>query len=190
VIRRLHRRSSATPPAPEPHTDPGILAAYQVLAARAQANRSTTWQVPTLTLAAQAFLIGVAAQLQAIPSVRIVLAITILLIGGVSLFLQFKIGLYTTLDTYLLDRFEERLLAGENARYRLHHSRTTSYRAARFSDPSDDPVASPQHRLYWRLSAPLRVLPLALAWGGLQLLITLVGASVPVLPLMTGGSAA
>lgn len=164
-----------------------LLAAYQVLAARAQANRSTTWQIPALTLAAQAFLIGVAAQLQAITSVRIVLAITILLIGAVSLFLQFKIGLYTVLDTYLLDRFEDRLLTGENARYRLHHSQNASYREDRFKASLEYAMTSPGTHWYWRLSAPLRLLPLTAAWGGLQLLITTVGASVPVLPLLVGG---
>jgi hypothetical protein len=188
VIRRSHRRTAATRPAVlgvPAHRE--LLAAYQILAARAQANRATSWQVPTLTLAAQAFLIGVGARLDAIPSVRVVLAITILLIGGVSLFLQFKIYLYTILDNYLLDRFEERLLTGENARYRLHHSHSSAYREDRFKGSPDDMAASPGTRWYWRLSAPLRLLPLTLAWGGLQLLITMVGASVPVLPLLISG---
>lgn len=122
-----------------------------------------TWQIPP----AQAFLIGVAAQLEATPSVRIGLATTtILLIGDISLFLQFKVGLYTILDTYLLDRFEESLLTGDDARYRLHHSQDSAYREASFQCPPDHPANSPGTRWYWLLSAPLRLLPLTMAWGG------------------------
>src|SRR5215470_8584518 len=64
----------------------GLLAVYQVLAARAQASRNLTWQVPALTLASQAFLIGISAQIQAQTPVRLLLAGTFLLIGAVSLF--------------------------------------------------------------------------------------------------------
>jgi hypothetical protein len=136
-------------------------------------------------LASQAFLIGTSAQIQAQTLVRVVLAGTILMIGAVSLFVQFKVGVYTVLDLHMLDKYEH-LILGEGYRdYRLHHSKTTRTRERFFleqlgSQHGEDYAHWFRH---WWPVRPLRLLPMNPIWGGLQVVVSVVGCSVPLIPV-------
>jgi len=165
-------------------SDSHLLAVYQVLAARASGNRTFMWQVPALTLTTQAVLIGLSAQIQAQASVRIILACTIAFIGAASLALQFKVGMYTLLDMRMLDKFEAAILGDKYKEYGLHHGKTLKDREREF----ESQLRADESALYdiWlpEFLRPARLLPLTMMWATLQTAVSIVGASVPILPLL------
>jgi len=168
-------------------SSPEVLAVYQVLANRAQANRNLTWQIPALTLTSQAFLIGISAQLQVHWVIRLTLSLTILAIGAVSLFLQLKVGVYTILDLHMLDKYERLILNDGHSDYLLHHSKTTLGREREFLKQLGHKHAGHYMRVldkYWGAVRPLRLLPLNITWGMLQVIISIAGGAIPLLPLL------
>ena len=103
-----------------------LVAAYQALSAKWIASRALLWQFPALTLTAQAFLIGAATQLKdASFPVRILMAVSIAVVGIASIAIQFRVGREAHLDLVMLDRYESVLLA--NRPDLLSHHSTTMF---------------------------------------------------------------
>jgi len=78
--------------------EPTLLVAYQVLANRWMATRALLWQIPAPSLAAQAFLIGTAGQLAGRWMIAVLLAISVVVIGLASIFVQYRTGQTAALD--------------------------------------------------------------------------------------------
>ena len=83
--------------------------AYQTLAVRRTGYDAMLWQTPALGLTAQAFLLTLALSSSSTSLARLIAALLSLVLSLMTLQLMAKHRLHETLDSLLLERFEERL---------------------------------------------------------------------------------
>ncbi|HEU5441890.1 MAG TPA: hypothetical protein VFU88_21600 [Ktedonobacterales bacterium] len=103
--------SSTPPPGPKPSSlDPNVLAAvYQSLATRRLGYDTLMWQVPVLSLTAQAFLLTIALGASSLPAARLVAALLSFLVASISLQLMAKHRHNEEVDARLAERLEREL---------------------------------------------------------------------------------
>jgi hypothetical protein len=158
-----------------------LVAAYQALAAKWNASRALLWQFPALTLTAQAFLIGAATQLKDVsPSVGILMAVAIAVVGVASIAIQYRVGRESHLDLVMLDRYESLLLAGRPDLL-SHHSATMADRDARLTAN----FSSAHHSNYlWVFRSrgrwPDIRFRVSLTWAIMQAFVRVVGGLISV----------
>ena len=149
---------------------------YQALMARYASNTTVVWQIPSLGLTAQAFLIGAASQISGRIATEFILAAAILGIGAVTILVSQRIELLCLVDRQMIDRFEAELLTGRNEHLRLLHGVDIWERERRLGLPTGRGWSSRVGRS-WLLR---RIRP-RLFWAILQISISLTGAAVPIL---------
>jgi hypothetical protein len=163
-----------------------IIAIYSVLANRYNANIALQWQIPTLSLTAQSFVIAASATSVDYLSVQVALSVAICAIGIGSVLIMRRIELTAFMDRPMLDRYEE-LLVANSIVPPLHHGGRIPDREAVFAGHLGGEQLrqamvgrSWLGRSFLFNSLARRVKP-SLWWTCLQLTLTLVGAALPAL---------
>ena len=152
---------------------------YQALMARYGSNFGTQWQVFALGLTAQGFVVGAASQVVDRPLTAVLLSIVILLIGAATIISSIRIGLFTSLDRYTLDQYEQ-VLVGDFELLRLHHGSSYRQREGRVP-PSRRPGAHGNALERLVLGRIVRVFGPLLWWFVLEFVISVAGAAIPLL---------
>jgi hypothetical protein len=101
----------ASSPPPDPGTlDPNVLASiYQSLAARRMGYDTLMWQVPALSLTAQAFLFTIALSDSSVPEARLTASALSFVIAIISLQLMAKHRFHEEIDAKLAEKLEREL---------------------------------------------------------------------------------
>jgi len=164
--------------------DPAVLAAYQGLMARYNSLTTTRWQTLALGLTAQGFVVGAASQVQESRLISaLMLAIVILFIGLATVVTGQRFELTALADRHQLDAYEQLMLCDGDERLRLHHAARTADRGrlmlrGRLKDEYSAELT--KGGPYWLLNRLAKLGPNHW-WAYSQLVISLVGAAVPIL---------
>lgn len=157
---------------------------YQGLLTRYNSLTTIRWQTSALGLAAQGFIVGAASQVQkAQLTSAIMLAIVILFIGLATIITGQRFEVIALADRYMLDAYEAHLLQGRNSDLRLHHALAGRARGAvmlrgAFLRKYQDELS--KRGPYWVLNRLASLGPYHW-WIYSQLVISIVGAAIPVL---------
>jgi hypothetical protein len=144
-------------------------------------NTAIQWQIPSLGLAAQAFLIAAAVHVARTPATGVLLGALVICIGVVSVVVTVRVELTAILDRQMLDNYERILLPEHLARFRLHHGQSAASREELFQAavyPAESSSIQRGAGLYFRLFR--RVQP-SMWWGILQIVISGAGATICIL---------
>ncbi len=153
---------------------------YQSLMARYGSNFATQWQVFALGLAAQGFVVGAASQVVDRIFTAVLLSVLILFIGAATIVTSLRIGLFTSLDRYQLDQYEQVLLVGEFESLRLQDAASFREREERLPPSERSGIHGPAvHRLV--MLRVVRVFGPSMWWVVLEFAISVAGAAIPIL---------
>lgn len=157
-----------------------LLAAYQGLTARYGSNFNTQWQIFALGLAAQGFVVGASSQVVGRVFTSTLLAVLILIIGFATVVSSLRIGLFASVDRHMLDEYEK-LILGNHAHLRLRHGVPLIEREAGLPEDVRELLKNPRGV---RGLVPMRLVRAfgpTIWWASLEVVISIIGALVPVL---------
>ncbi len=170
----------------EPVSRDALIAIYSTLFARYNANVALQWQIPTLAMTAQSFVIGASAASVNYLAVQIALSFAICAIGFGSVLIMRRIELSAFMDRPMLDRYEQLLVAGSGIPL-LHHGgriadREVAYATLLGDDQLHRSMVGPSRlgRGFVFNTVARKVKP-SLWLTSLQLVLTVVGAALPAL---------